>query len=326
MVRWLLVALATMATTSAFAAPQKDAPTVAAGVLSTEKPPPEPSTKMSASGLSPIQAAEYAGHVDSKALSERMDADERRAAAREAKSDEHDRLDLIAQQQSAEAAQTQVKLAGATLFVSIVGAVFLALTWRDAGRTVKAAEESARIARDSLMVSQRPWVNVAFEPSYFRIQSDRKLFIQGLLRGSNVGNGPALNAITITRVLMMVDENPREVAQRTIRELIEEHKNPHDAAYDGTPVFPKEQSYLDATFTTPPAFEKDPDADTRNCTVVLVHGIRYRNAIQGEVHQTYISGRLQPRDGKRAFDLTSNLVYDTTMLEFLTKGFPSYAD
>ena len=87
-----------------------------------------------------------------RVLVEMTAADVAHDQERERKSDEHEAKDLLAQQQSAEAARTQVLVGIVTLIVLMVAGGLLFATWRDARRTAMAAERSADIAQSALVV------------------------------------------------------------------------------------------------------------------------------------------------------------------------------
>ena len=254
-------------------------------------------------------------------------ADDAHERDREAKSDAHEAADLVAQQDAARAASRQVYLSIATLAVSAIGALFLFLAWRDAQRTVKAAETSAEIARASLAASHRPWLHVSFNVSGLRVERTQ-VVVAGNTKIENVGNMPALNAHAVTMIRLLTGgEDSRAVALQAIDEAI----RADDAAsvqFGGTTLFPNASAAGTLNeFPVRSTFDGDPDADRRACTLLVIVGVRYRSPTDVRPRHTFFSGRLSAWNAEsRLLNVAVEGPYASAELSYDTKSYPTYAD
>ena len=208
-----------------------------------------------------------------RVIIEKTSAEEAGEKVREAKTDEHERLDLIAQQQSAQAAQLQLWISGATLVISAIGGALLLATWVETKRGARATERSAALAH-------RAWLRVDVDlQRVVAHDSEGRLMGYPTLTLRNVGSTPALDVWTHCEA----HEMPVNVAfdpSDLIREARLRIGTVERPRHSGKAVFP-EQELVDNS-----AFILKNVAAPESLSLIVVVVAQYRFLGDEEMHST----------------------------------------
>lgn len=218
-----------------------------------------------------------------------------------------------------------------TLLVSTVGAVFLFLTWRDARRTVKATEASAKAAQDTLAVSQRPWLKLEVQPAGPLAVSNGGSFRLGVrLQLENLGTAPATEVRTFAQMQLGPPEQAVAVANSLIDVLV---RDPKKRAGQDEPVaalFPGGKPWYAKKSLESSVVRAAPGTLQSAAALIVVACVEYRTSGYETPRRTFIAGlyfRVQDDESRLSFfDFTKAISLAVNGSHVDYTNFPSSAD